>query len=121
MLDRLYYDSKLRVQICWLFFRAKDQTQRDITGYNHDYFDNTGINTVNLATYPDRRDSRRSQMQLPRKLIAFFRYWVLSWPTTTAETVQTVLAAIIISGSRQHHSRGSEDNPIGSGDGVGHR
>jgi len=46
----------------------------------------TGINTVNLATYPSDEDRFKAitDAEARRKLIAFLRYWAsCPWPTYT--------------------------------------
>jgi hypothetical protein len=57
MLDLVYMIPKLRIKIREAVLRARGSDPKArAAGYNHTYFDNTGINPMNLGTYPDDED-----------------------------------------------------------------
>lgn len=57
LLDLIYMIPKLRIKIREAVFRAQASDPKACAaGYNHTYFDNTGINVANLGEYPTDED-----------------------------------------------------------------
>lgn len=57
MLDLIYMIPKLRIKIREAVFRAQGSDPKACAaGYNHTYFDNTGLNSLSLGTYPSDQD-----------------------------------------------------------------
>ena len=57
LLDLIYMIPRLRIKIREAVFRAQGSDPKArAAGYNHTYFDNTGINVSNLGAYPADED-----------------------------------------------------------------
>lgn len=57
MLDLIYMIPKLRIKIREAVFRVQGSDPKACAaGYNHTYFDNTGLNSLSLGTYPSDQD-----------------------------------------------------------------
>ena len=120
MLDLLYMIPKLRVKIREAVFRAQGSDPKGhAAGYNHTYFDNTGINTVNLATYPSDEDVKviaDAAAQEADSLLALLG--LVPGQLHRLKQSRTVLLPSINSWFETNTTHAEdEDNPIGLGDG----